>query len=180
MENKDHAAFSNYMATISEVSLAGHVLNNPDGYVARTLGSDFQPLPFVLRPLELNPPKPQRRVKYVNGTPYLVYYMEGSMKTTHTDSYYYNRLSTSLHAHFVEHLGEHYDLLETTAASWFDGEEEALPETPLGIVQARCVEAGKPAKGYRHLYMYKTVVKDGVVHEKLAMTSIHESLCHQR
>lgn len=180
MENKDLHAFSNYAAVISEVTLSGHILNNPDGYVARTLGSDFQHTPFVLRPLELNPPKPQRRVKYVNGTPYLVYYMEGSMKTTHTASHYYNKLTETLDVYFSELLGENHDLLPSEAATWFDGEEEALPGTPLGEVQAKAVSAGGPAKGYRHLHMFKSVTKDGVRHDKLAMMPIVETLCYKR
>lgn len=180
MENKDLSVFSNYMATISEVTLAGHVLNNPDGYVARTLSSDFQPTPFVLRPLELNPPKPQRRVKYVNGTPYFVYYMDGSMKTTHTASHYYNKLTEALDTYFSELLGDNFDLLPSETAVWFDGEEEALPGTHLGDLQAKVLSARGPAKGYRHLHMFKSVTKDGVRHDRLAMMPIVETLCYKR
>lgn len=144
------------------------------------MSSVFLPIPFVIRPPDIDPPKSQRRVRYINGRAYLFYFREGSMKTTHTDSHYYDKLTKSLNMHFEEQLGKNYDLLETTAAAWFDGEEEALPDTPLGKMQARCVEAGKPAKGYRHLHMYKTVVKDGVCYEKLAMTPVPETLCYQR
>ncbi len=167
-------------------------LDMPSGFprdpMAPSLGRDIddldetylQLLPFTIRPFDDTKPKPQRRVVYYAGTPYFKYYMGGTMKTTHTDSHYYNKLTESLNNHFKELLGDNFDLLESEAATWFDGEEEALPGSPLGMVQARCVEAGAPAKGYRHLHMFKSVTKDGVRHDRLAMMPIVETLCYKR
>lgn len=100
---------------------------------------------------------------------------------THTDSHYYNKLTEVLDLYFIELLGEHFDLLPSETAVWFDGEEAAAPGTPLGDAQAKVIAAGKPATGYRHLHMFKSItVPDGHVHSKLAMMPISESLCYQK
>lgn len=102
------------------------------------------------------------------------------MPTLHTDSLYYDQLSTALDIYFTQAYDQNYDLLPHETATWFDGEEAALPDSPLGVVQKKILEAGGPAKGYRHLHMWKRVTKDNLVWEKVVLIAVPEKLCYEK